>query len=96
MNITLNPQRRSDVLAVIKSGDTLTINGDIFDFSPLLDGATLPAEAIGCPWIVGPVERIGGELHVTLMLPHGPNPPKHVAFPAPIINPPDGELELPK
>lgn len=96
MHITLSPQRRDDTLTVIKSGDTLTINGIAYDFAPLPDGATLPPEAIGCQWIVGPVERVGGELHISLLLPHGPNPPKHVAFPLPIINPPDGELELPK
>jgi hypothetical protein len=80
-HITLSPQRRDDTLTVIKSGDTLIINGVEYDFSPLLDGATLPAEAIGCPWIVGPVERIGGELHITLRLPLGANASHAARFP---------------
>jgi len=96
MNITLNPQRRDDTLTVIKSGDTLTINGDVFDFSPLLDGATLPAEAIGCPWISGPVDRINGVIHATLRLPLGANASHAARFPQPIINAPDGVLEMPQ
>jgi hypothetical protein len=96
MHITLNPQRRDDTLTVLKSGDALTVNGDVFDFAALPDGATLPAEAIASDWFSGPVERIDGVLHLTLTLPHGANPPEHVAYPADLINPPDGPLELPQ
>ena len=96
MKITLAPQRRDDTLAVSKQGDTITINGEAFDFSVIPDGATLPASAVACESIAGPVERINGVLHITLLLPHGPNPSQEVAFPAPIINPPDGVLELPQ
>lgn len=95
MKIKLSPQRRDDTLAVTKVGDVLTINGDVFDFSGLPDGATIPAEDIPCDWIVGPVERVAGELHLTLILPHGPNPSPAVAFPAAIIDAPDGVIELP-
>src|SRR5690606_21239084 len=63
------------------AGDILTLNGVPFDFGPLPDGATLPSEAIDSEWIVGPVSRIDGELHLTLRLPHGPNPSQAVAFP---------------
>ena len=96
MHITLAPQRRDDTLAVSKSGDTLTINGTVYDFSVIPEGATLPASAVDCEYITGNVERINGVLHISLILPHGPNPSQEVAFPAPIINPPDGVLELPQ
>ena len=96
MHITLIPQRRDDLLAVSKQGDTLTINGITYDFSVILDGATLPASAVDCEFIVGDIERINGILHISLILPHGPNPTQAVAFPAPIINPADGVLELPQ
>jgi hypothetical protein len=46
-------------------------------------------------WIRGPVERIDGEIHLTLVLPHGPNPSQAVSFSQPLINPPDGELAIP-
>jgi len=96
MHIKLNPQRRDDQLTVIKSVDILTINGETFDLSVIPEGATLPADAIDSEFFSGPVERIDGVLHITLTLPHGPNPQQHVAFPADIVNPPDGEIELPK
>ena len=96
MNITLSPTRTDAPLSVSRQGDALTINGTAYDFSPLPDGATLPASAINCEFITGPVERINGVLHITLLLPHGPDASEAVRFPAPIINPPDGLLELPQ
>lgn len=96
MNITLSPQRRDDTLTVSKSGDILIINGQTFDFSAIPDGATLPCEAIDSEYITGDVERIDGTLHLTLLLPHGPNASEAVRFPKPIIDPTDGPLELPR
>lgn len=54
--------------------DTLTINGIAYDFSVIPDGATLPTSAVDCEYITGNVERINGVLHISLILPHGPNP----------------------
>lgn len=95
MKITLYPVRSDSQLTVGKQGDALTINGTPFDFSVIPDGATLPASAVDCEFITGNIERINGVLHISLILPHGPNPSQAVAFPATIINPPDGVLELP-
>lgn len=95
MRISLSPQRRDDTMTLSKAGDVLTINGEVFDFSSIPDGATLPAEAIACDFIAGPVERIDGDLHVSLILPHGPEPDEAVAFPADIVNPADGPVALP-
>ena len=96
MQITLLPQRRDDTLTVTKQGDTLTINGEEFDLSVIPDGATLPADAISSKFFSGPVERINGELHVTLTLPHGPDASEAVTFPQPIIVTEDGKVELPQ
>lgn len=96
MIIKLKPQRRDDNVTIIKSGDTITINGQAFDFSVIPDGATLPAEAVECEWIAGEIHRFDGELTLSLILPHGPNPSQAVAFPADIVNPADGPLELPQ
>lgn len=95
MHIILSPVRLDDTLIVSKSGDVLTINGEAFDFGPVPEGATLPAEAIASDWIVGPVSRIDGDLHLTLRLPHGPNPSEAVAFPEPIHVTEDGPIPLP-
>lgn len=95
MQINLSPVRSDETLTVSRTGDVLTINGEVFDFTQLPEGATLPAEAIGSDHFPGPVERINGVLHLTLRLPHGPNAPKHVAFPEPIHVTQDGPLALP-
>ena len=96
MKINLSPQRRDDTLAVTKQGDTLTINGTAYDFNQLPDGGTLPAEAVDCEYVIGSVDRVNGELDLILLLPHGANASEAARFPEPIINPADGELELPK
>jgi hypothetical protein len=95
MHITLSPVRLDETLTASRTGDVLTLNGAAFDFGPLPEDATLPAEAIDSPWIVGPVSRIDGELHLTLRLPHGPNPRHAVAFPEPIHVTEDGPIPLP-
>lgn len=95
MRIKLSPVRRDETIAVSLTGDVLTINGQPFDFTQLPEGATLPAEAIDSEHFAGPVERIDGELHLTLRLPHGPNPSQAVAFPQPITVTADGPVELP-
>lgn len=96
MKITLHPQRRDDTLVVVKSGDTLTINNIAYDFSVIPDGALLPKEAVDCLWLASDVERIGGVLHLSLVLPHSATASESARFPAPIINPADGPLEFPQ
>jgi hypothetical protein len=95
MHINLSPVRMDENLTVSLDGAVLTLNGVAFDFTQLPEGATLPADAIDSDWITGPVERINGELHLTLRLPHGPNPSQAVAFPEPIHATEDGPIALP-
>lgn len=95
MIISLSPKLLSTPLAASRAGDVLTLNGEAFDFGPLPDGATLPADAIVSDWIVGDVSRIDGVLHLTLRLPHGPNPSRAVAFPEPVTVTEDGPIALP-
>lgn len=96
MIIKLSPQRRDDEIKVSKRSDVLTINGERFDFRPVTEGATLPAAAIRCPWIIGEVTRTNGELILTLILPHSAEASEAALHPMDIISPPDGNLELPK
>ena len=95
MKLTFSPTRSDTAMELSRSGDVLTINGEVFDFSPLPEGATLPPEAIAGDWFAGPVERIGGTLHVALRLPHGTNAPQETLFPAPITLTGDGPVALP-
>ncbi len=96
MRVSFSPMRRDDRLTVSKAGDMLIINGEQFDFAGLPDGATIPAGTVPCQWIAGPVERIAGELHLTLVLPHGSHPDEAVAHPEPVTVVPDGPIFLPE
>ncbi|WP_095093828.1 hypothetical protein [Pseudomonas sp. Irchel 3A5] len=96
MIIKLVPQRRDDQLSVVKSGSILTVNGEVFDFGPVTVGATLPEDAITSVWFAGDVENIDGELTLTLLLPLPRNFSQEQAFPADLLNVPDGPVELPQ
>ncbi|MFV3287064.1 hypothetical protein ACNFCI_23945, partial [Pseudomonas sp. NY15356] len=95
MIIKLSPVRSDLPLAVVKTGDQLEINGVSLDFSRLADGSTLPAEAVSSSFIVAPVERVNGDLVVTLMLPHATDAPESARFPIDIRDPADGRVPLP-
>lgn len=96
MKIILSPRRQDEFLEVVREGDTLIINGEVFDFSLLGEGDTLPAGAINSPWFWDKVERISGELELTLFLPLPVNYSQEQAFPEPIYLSGDGPVELPK
>ena len=95
MQIKLSPVRMDEQLTLSRDGDVLYVNGETFDFGALLEGATLPWGAVLSDWFPGEVERINGELHLTIRLPHGPNAPESTRFPAPISITKDGQVDLP-
>jgi hypothetical protein len=95
MIIKLSPTRSDKELSITKTGETLTINGVPYDFSQLPNGATLPREAIGCEFIVSDVNRVNGEIELTILLPHGANASHEARFPEPIIKNDDGQVVLP-
>lgn len=95
MKINLSPVRCDEKLTVAVKGDCLTLNGVSYDFSPLLEGATLPSEAIDCEHIIGDVVRENGVLILTLRLPHGANAPEETRFPVPVVTTKDGVVTLP-
>ena len=95
MKITLSPTRGDRPLTLTRSGDILTINGEVFDFSALPEGATLPRTAVSCDWLAGDVTRIDGVLHLGLTLPHGANAPKITRFPEALTITADGPITLP-
>lgn len=95
MRIDFSPVRMDEQLTLERRGDTLSLNGEEFDFGPLLEGATLPADAILSDWFLGPVDRVDGSLSLTIRLPHGPNAPESTRFPTPIVVDEDGPVDLP-
>ncbi|APO81802.1 hypothetical protein [Pseudomonas putida] len=95
MLINFSPVRMDEKLRVVCEGEILVLNGEAFDFSPLVEGATLPQKAIVSQWFVGPVERLNGKVALTLVLPHGANAPEETRFPQPITVTQDGLIPLP-
>lgn len=96
MVITLSPQWRPVDAVYVKNGDTISVNGEVFDFSKIEDGDTLPKEAISSDWFCGDVERIGGHITIKLISPFPTNHSPEQAFPEPVIMNGDGEVPLPK
>ncbi|MGF6127279.1 hypothetical protein QF019_002488 [Pseudomonas frederiksbergensis] len=95
MIIKLSPQRRDDALEVTKAGDVLTINGEVFDFSPMANGDSLPATAVVSEWFCGTIDKNNGELELTLFLPLPANFSQAQAFPVPLFNVQDGPVIFP-
>lgn len=95
MIITLSPVRLDTPLDLSVAADVLTINGEAFDFTALPEGASLPREAVACDWLISDVERQGGDLRLTLRLPHGAGAPDETRFPQPLIVTTDGPVALP-
>ena len=82
MKVMFSPVRMDEQLSATVAGDSITLNGEVLDFRPLLEGETLPQGSISNPWIVGVVERVNGEIYLTLRIPHGANAPEETRFPA--------------
>ena len=95
MMIKLSPNRRDDNLQVVRAGDALVVNGVAFDFSQVAEGDTLPWAAIGSEWFAGDVERVNGQLVLTLWLPNPWNYSPEQAFPVPLQDVPDGVVLFP-
>ncbi|VVO80130.1 hypothetical protein PS870_01750 [Pseudomonas fluorescens] len=96
MIIKLAPQRRDESFEVTRSGDVLVVRGVSFDFSPIKEGDTLPRSAIKSEWFAGDVDRIGGELVLTLLFPNPWNYSQEQAFPIPLVNVPNGLVRFPQ
>lgn len=96
MKIKLSPQRRGDDITVEVDGDVISINGREYDFSDVGEGSTIDSSLIPEEFIVGEVGREGGEIYLTVILPHGANPTNSVAFPEAIHVTIDGAVDLPR
>lgn len=86
MQIQFSPIRADADLSLSRAGDTLIINALEYDFSGLGAGDRLPRAAVATPAVISDVTRDGdGVLHLTLALPHGPDAPEDVRFPAGVV-----------
>lgn len=96
MNILLSPVRMDvGVFEVIKRGASLSVNGEVYEFSQMRDGDTLPREAIDGDHFLGDVNMDNGVITLTLRLPLPWNYSQAQAFPEPLLNVSDGPVKLP-
>lgn len=95
MKINLSSVRMDEQLTLDREGDHIYVNGELFDFSPLLNGATIPREAISSEWFFDDVHRVDGELILTIRLPHGANAPETTRYPETLNITEDGPVDLP-
>ena len=95
MKITFRPMRSEARLKLERQGDCLHINGAVYDFSALPEGASLPRAAITGDWLAEDVTRKDNVLHLAVVLPIGKNAPKKSRFPAQITLRKDGPIALP-
>jgi hypothetical protein len=94
--ITLSPQVNAmDDLSLSVDGDTITINGDVLDLSPMNDGDTLDAEAVDNPYVIETIRTANGTLYLTLLFPLRRGAPDEARFPQPITITTDGPVPLP-
>jgi hypothetical protein len=96
MDIKFMPQIRDARFELIKSGDTLTINGERFDFGRMKDGDTLPRASVASEWFMSDVEKVGDSLQFTMLLPIPVKYSQEQAFPATLFSVPDGPVKLPE
>lgn len=95
MKITLVPIRMDLRLEASLKGESLILNGQTVDLSAATQDRPLDAAELDCAWLVGEVRRMGGEIELALILPHGPDAPEVTRFPAPLRQVKDGDLALP-
>jgi hypothetical protein len=94
-HINLSPIRMDGTLALSAAGNVLTINGEDLDLSALEDGDVLPFGAVDHPMIAGDITKEGGQITVTVLLPHGWPAPEDARFADPISVTEDGPIALP-
>ena len=88
--ISYSPQYGTQDITISKQGEVLTLNGETFDFSALEEGAEIDTE---CRHIVGTVKRLNGNIHITILLPHGVNSYFAPTEPQEVMV--DGDIALP-
>jgi hypothetical protein len=95
MRLIFHPVRSDAALDLRRRGDALEVNGTLFDFAALPEGAELPPEAMASPVFCGPVRRVDGGIEVNLLLPHGAGAGVVCRHPAPLDLTGDGPVNLP-
>lgn len=73
MKVTLIPIVAPDQIDFRVSGESLWINDVEYDLSDITEGEERWSSWLKCPWIIGYVRRIDGQLEVSLLEPVAPD-----------------------
>lgn len=95
MNIQFSPLVTDAEFVCIKAGNSVVINNEVFDFSRMKEGDTLPMTAIAPGYFDGDVHYIDGHLNLVIKFPIPANYSQAQAFPVPLLNVSDGVVPLP-
>ncbi|MBK6468796.1 MAG: hypothetical protein IPF96_19660 [Rhodobacter sp.] len=95
MLIHLVPVRMDAPLEARLDREVLVLNGRKVDLSGVPEGASVAAGGFGCRYLVGEIAREGGEIVLSLLLPHAADAPEKTRFPAPLWRKRPGVLPLP-
>ena len=87
MLITMTPMRRDCLLIAERIDDTLVLNGETIDL------ATCGPDT--SPWIVDIPQKVDGEWHILMVVPHAANAPEETLYPEPLTVSGNGPLLLP-
>ncbi|WP_288937051.1 hypothetical protein [uncultured Sphingomonas sp.] len=88
MKIKLWPDLLDRSIEASVSGDKLTLNGEVYDFGPLIEGFALPSKAVDSPLFSGmeDIKRIDGEICLEIRFPVTFETPEELRNPAePIV-----------
>lgn len=96
MRIILSPVRMDSTLSIYKENEKLTINGELFDFSPMGFGDTLPYGSVHSEWVTGDVNKYDDGIELIIVFPIPFDYTQEQAFPIPLDNVKDGVVEFPK
>ena len=96
MIIKFSPQIGAGQCSLSKQGETITVDGETFDFSGIAEGDYMDIDDIGCPFIVNHVRRIDGQVIVKVRFGIGQNASANQTFPEDLIDPPDGAILFPE
>jgi hypothetical protein len=83
----MTPMRHSGPLTAERNDDTLILNGEVVNL------ATCGPDT--SPWIVDTPQKIEGEWHVLLVVPHAADAPEETLYPEPFRVSGNGALPLP-
>ena len=96
VNIKFCPARTDimELLTVSVKGKVVTVNGEVFDFSPLKDGDYLHPDAVDSLYFTDDITCTGSDLNIGLLMPYRYTEDESILFPA-SVSVKSGKVKVP-